>query len=292
MTGNKFNFIGILAFILVLLSMPIGHAAMILMEYFLSGSALNIAAFLLGLAGIAIMIAGMHVKKDTASTLLGFIGGLLTWTGWIEFCYVYFAKKLSISPLIENGVVVTKPEYLLMMSSIGFWSIIMLLYIFKMRTGCKMFLWIQRKVGIMPEMRKEATSNNKSLTTFIETNIIIWSCYILLMFLYDKSILGDRHPITIIIAIGSLVWSLWLFKNLIKIKLMGYAIRYALPTVIIFWNFVEVIGRIGIMEEIWINPLKYKVEMLIILIAAIGLILFITFSKINKKINFSKKELK
>ncbi|MEG1574477.1 MAG: hypothetical protein RR341_05365, partial [Bacteroidales bacterium] len=193
---------------------------------------------------------------------------------------------------IENGVVVTKPEYLLMMSSIGFWSIIMLLYIFKMRTGCKMFLWIQRKVGIMPEMRKEATSNNKSLTTFIETNIIIWSCYILLMFLYDKSILGDRHPITIIIAIGSLVWSLWLFKNLIKIKLMGYAIRYALPTVIIFWNFVEVIGRIGIMEEIWINPLKYKVEMLIILIAAIGLILFITFSKINKKINFSKKELK
>ena len=276
---KKINLTGAVVFVLVLLSMPLGHAAMILMEHFFKDTALNLAAFLLGLAGLVFAIIGSKSVKDTTATLLGFFGGLFVWTGWIEFGYIFFAHKLSVAPLIENGEVATKPEYLLMMSSVGFWVVIMLFYIFRISSRCILFTWIQRITNVPPEILGKSAIKNKAFTTFMETIMLLWSCYLVLMFAYDKDILGDRHPITITIAIGCLLWSIWLFKNLIRIRTMGTAIRYALPTVIIFWTFVEVLGRIDIMEEIWVDPLRYKVEIGIMIISFIVILGGVIFTK-------------
>lgn len=276
---KKINLTGALVFILVLLSMPLGHAAMILMEYFFQYTALNIAAFLLGAVGFALAVIGSKSTKDSTSTLLGFFGGLFVWTGWIEFGYIYFAHKLSVAPLIENGEVVTKPEYLLMMSSVGFWIVIMLFYIFRINSKCIMYTWIQRTTNIPAEILGKSTIKNKSFTTFMETIMLLWSCYLVLMFAYDNDILGDRHPITIAIAISCLLWSIWLFNNLLKIRTVGTAIRYALPTVIIFWTFVEVLGRINIMEEIWVDPLQYKFEIGCLIFSFIAILVRVIFIK-------------
>lgn len=113
---------------------------------------------------------------------------------------------------------------------------------------------------------------NKSMVTFMETNMLLWSCYLLLMFAYDETFLGDRHPVTIAIAIGCMVWSVWLFVQLVQIKSMGRAIRYALPTVIPFWKFVEVMGRIGLLKEIWVEPTTYKTEMIVMAITLLAII--------------------
>lgn len=277
-----------LAFLIILFSMPLGHAAMILMEHYLSDSALILGAFLLGLAGAVITVVGglINKEKENLPTTLGFIGALFLWTGWIEFGYVYFAKRYNVAPLIVNGEVATKPEYLLLMSSIGFLAIIMMYYIFNVKSRCSFFNWIQRVFKI----RNVQTNNfekrrNFSMITFMETNIILWACYLLLMFAYDDKILGEYHPVTIIIAFGSLIWAIFLFRNLLKIKRLGAAIRYAIPTVIIFWNFVEILGRWGLFEEIWVNPLKYKFEMLGIAIACIiPIIYFLTHKNNNNKL--------
>lgn len=274
------KFTGVAAFFFVLLLMPLGHAAMILMEHFMQGAALNWSAFLLGVAGLAVAFAGSKLNKDSAATICGFLGGIMVWTGWIEFCYVYFAGRYGIEPVMADGEVATKPEYLLLMSSVGFWGIIMVLYIFRIKTGCNMYSWIQRVLGISRSadvVRNIAV--NKSFTTFMETNMILWTCYLILMFAYDERFLGDRHPVTIVIAFACLAWSVWLFMRLVKIRAMGYAVRYAVPTVVIFWNFVEVMGRIGIMDEIWTNPLEYKFEMCMMLVAAVALLLGIVFKR-------------
>lgn len=272
MYKNKISTTAIGAFFIVLLSMPLGHAAMILMEHLFHDSMLNLAAFMLGLMGVVMTIVGSRCERDAVATLLGFIGGLLVWTGWIEFTYIYFAQKLAVAPLIENGEVVTKPEYLILMSSVGFWAIIILFYIFRLKSGCVMFSWIQRKARIPSDGLEKTTSRNKAFTVFMETNMLLWSCYLLLMFAYDKDILGDRHPVTIAIAFACLAWSLWLFKNLIKIQELGAAVRYALPTVMIFWTFVEVMGRIGIMTEIWVEPLEYMFEIAIMALLMVAIL--------------------
>ena len=71
----------IASFILVLFSMPLGHTLMILMERFMSPVAIHYAGFIMGLAGLIMVIVGVFVKGDTRQTLWGLFGGLLFWTG-------------------------------------------------------------------------------------------------------------------------------------------------------------------------------------------------------------------
>lgn len=282
---NKFGWIGLAAFFIVLLCMPLGHAAMILMEHWFEGGLLNLMAFLMGVIGLGLTIWGTRLQSDNAATLLGFFGGLLVWTGWVEFSYVYFASKLQIAPIMENGEVATKPEYLLLMSSVGFWAIITLFYIARVRSGCPFYGWIRSKSRISTPEKTILMSVNKSMTTFMETNMLLWSCYLLLMFAYDDAFLGDRHPLTLLIATGCLIWSVWLFVRLVKIKSLGRAIRYALPTVIIFWTFVEVMGRIGLFNEIWVEPTAYKTEMFVMLIILIAIVAGAVFRKRTQRSN-------
>lgn len=261
--------IGILSFVVVLFMMPLGHAAMILMEKLLGHGMLYTAAVILGLIGVVTLIFGIYSKKELPATLLGLFGGMLVWTGWVEFAYVYFANRYSIPPLLENGVVVTKPEYLIMPSSIGFWVIVMLYYIFGTRSGCLFFSWIQRQLRckiVSPAVHHPAIS------TFMELNVIMWTCYMVLLFAYDDRFLGDHHPVTAFIAFGSLAWSVYLFIRLMKIKKLAYAIRYAIATVVIFWTFVEILGRWDILTEIWVEPSHYWVEMTAMLLAFLGLL--------------------
>lgn len=129
------------------------------------------------------------------------------------------------------------------------------------------------------------TKRNTAISTFLELTLLLWTFYLILLFAYDTSFLGDRHPITYFIAFASLLWSLFLFKKLLKINNIAYAIRYSIPTVIIFWNFVEILGRWGFFKEIWVEPRKYWLEMLITAIIFLSLLIISIFeSKKNAKI--------
>lgn len=278
---------GILSFLIVLFTMPLGHAAMILMGKLLGPGWLYPAAFLLGVVGVGILLAGIFAKGEKAATFAGLFGGLFVWTGWIEFAYVYYAQRLGVPPLVEQGEVVTKPEYLLMPSSVGFWAIMMLFYLFGTRSGCNFFNWIQKKIhytqttsacGEEQPRLLHPMFRNPAITTFMELNMLLWTCYLVLLFSYDQNFLGDRHPVTACIAFGSLAWSIYLFTRLLRIKQIAYAIRYAIPTVIIFWNFVEILGRWDLLTEIWIEPSHYWVEMTAMCVA-FALLFMVLISK-------------
>lgn len=53
----------------------------------------------------------------------------------------------------------------------------------------------------------------------------------------------DRHPVAYVVAFGPLFRTFIFFARLIRYKRTGSAIRYAVPTEIIFWNFVEILRR-------------------------------------------------
>jgi hypothetical protein len=50
---------------------------------------------------------------------------------------------------------------------------------------------------------------------------------------------------------------LYLIRSLLRISEFSYALRYAIPTVIIFWNFIEVLGRWEILNELWVKPVEH-----------------------------------
>lgn len=106
----------------------------------------------------------------------------------------------------------------------------------------------------------------------MEWNVMMWGSYLLLMFCYDPVFLGSSHPVTIAIALLALVASLLMLRRMFRIKTWGRSIRYALATVIVFWTFVEVMGRNKFLNEVWTDPLGHTAEMLTTLAIFAGVI--------------------
>ena len=313
----------IASFLLVLFTMPLGHALMRVMEDTMTVTALHYSAFAMGAVGLAIVIWGVFVKGDVKQTLFGLFGGLLFWTGWVEFLFGYFAARFGVHyDLVGSGVVQTtteyvngigvshemlingvnvndmtaaelkalrgsRPEYLIMPASFGFWVMFIVLYLFGSKTGCHALNWLQ-KVFFGPN-REVVVPNNMSrhtsITVFEELNVMMWTCYLLLMFVYDPVFLGDHHPVTLAIAIGCLIGSVFMFRYQLKLGGWGPNIRMAVSTVVVFWTFVEVFARNKILTEFWVSPLQYIPQMVSILVCfvALGIFVIIKAAKGKKK---------
>ena len=313
----------IASFLLVLFTMPLGHALMRVMEDTMTVTALHYSAFAMGAVGLAIAIWGVFVKGDVKQTLMGLFGGLLFWTGWVEFLFSYFAWRFGVHydlvgsgivqstteyvngigvshELFVNGVNIqdmsaaelkalrgSRPEYLIMPATFGFWVMFIVLYLFGSKTGCHALNWLQ-KVFFGPK-REAIVPNNMSrhtaITAFEELNVMMWTCYLLLMFVYDPVFLGDHHPVTIAIAVGCLIGSVFMFRYQLKLGGWGPNIRMGISTVVVFWTFVEVFARNKILTEFWVSPLQYIPEMVSILVCfvALGVFVVIKAAKGKKK---------
>ncbi len=264
----------IVSFLVVLLTMPLGHALMIVMDKTMTPETVHYSAFLMGLVGLVIVVAGVIVRGDTKQTLCGLLGGLLFWTGWVEFLFQYYTTRWGTQPEMENGEIVTRPEYLVLPATFGMWMMIMVLYIFSTKNGCNFINWWQRVLfrSRKNEIAARPMTRHTSIVTFMELNMILWASYLLLMFCYDKNFLGDHHPMTSIIAAACLVGSIFIFKKQLRLSSWGANIRMSIATVVVFWVPVEVLGRLNFFKEIWVEPEKYAFQMTCILVAFLVLL--------------------
>lgn len=259
------------SFLMVLFTMPLGHALMIVMEHLLPGATLHYAAFSMGLVGLLMVVAGVFARGDTRQTLWGLFGGLLFWTGWVEFLFMYYANRFGTQPLLDpaTGEVVTRPEYLILPASFGFWAMVMVMYVFSARTGCLFIGWWQRILfgRRKNEIVARPMTRHTAVVTFMELMMILWSSYLLLMFCYDDRFLGDHHPVTLLVGLGCFIGAFFIFARQLRIAAWGANIRMAIATVIVFWTPIEIVGRMNLLNEIWIAPFEHKTEMLLILTA-------------------------
>ena len=277
----------LVAFLLVLFAMPLAHAAMILMEKLMSEGSVHVAGFLLGLLGFVLVITGVFARSDTRQTLWGLFGGLLFWTGWVEFLFMYYARRYGVQPEIEHGVVVTKPEYLILPATFGMWMMTMLMYVFSTRNGCLFITWLQKVLfrGRRNQIAVRPMTRHTSIVTFMEVNMMLWASYLLLMFCYDKNFLGDHHPVTFLVGLGCLVGSVFMLKRQLHLAAWGANIRMAIATVIVFWTPVEILGRINFFKEFWVQPEKFVLPMLIILLVFITLGLYLWVTSRSRRSN-------
>lgn len=287
MQGKRQNYWGktIASFLLVLFTMPLGHAMMMLMDRFMDPVAVHYAGFLMGLVGFVIVIIGVFVKGDTRQTLCGLFGGLLFWTGWVEFLFQYYANRYGTQPEIVNGVVVTRPEYLIMPATFGLWVMVMTLYIFCTQTGCNFINWWQKRLfgSRRTEIVTRPMTRHVAIVTFMELNMILWTSYLALMFCYDPRFIGDHSPVTFLVGFGCLVGSVFMFRKELRLASWGANIRMAIATVIVFWTPVEILGRVNFFTEIWIYPERYKGPMITILVAFLVLLAAVIYKAVRKQ---------
>lgn len=275
----------IASFLVVLFTMPLGHALMMFMGKFMDPVAVHYAGFFMGLAGLIITIIGVFVKGDTKQTLFGLFGGLLFWAGWVEFLFQYYAHRYGAQPVVTPEGHVTQPEYLLFPMTFGLWAMVMTLYLFCSQTGCCFINWCQKH--FFGKKRVEIVGHpmphHSSIATFMELNVMMWTTYIVLMFCYDPRFIGDHSPITALVAFAALVGSIFIFRKQLRISAWGANIRMGIATVIIFWCTVEVAARLNFFKEIWIEPEKYVGQMIAILLAFIVLLAYVIYAANKKK---------
>lgn len=292
MTAKKYPFKAISSFLIVLFTMPLGHALMILMEHFMSPTALHYSAFAMGFAGMLMVVLGVFVNGDTRQTLWGLFGALFFWTGWVEFLFMYFANRFGTQPMLDpaTGEVVTRPEYLIMPASFGFFMMVMIMYIFSTRNGCNFINWCQRQLfrGRKSEICARPMTRHASIVTFMEFIMIMWASYLLLMFCYDPVFLGDSHPVTILVGAGCFIGACFMFARQLRIPSWGANIRMSIATVVVLWTPVEIMGRNNLFKEIWVAPLEHKTEMALILAAFVILGLYMLYSSRKKRIPAAK----
>lgn len=257
--------------------MPLGHALMIIMDNTMTPSAVHAGGFLMGLAGYIMVVIGVFAKGDTRQTLWGLFGGLLFWTGWVEFLFQYYANRYGVQPEVVNGVVVTKPEYLIMPATFGLWVMVMTLYIFCTRTGCNFINWWQKQLfrGHRNIIAARPMTRHVSIVTFMELNMILWTSYLALMFCYDPRFIGDHSIVTYALGWVCFLGSIYMFYKELHIPSWGANIRMAIATVIVFWTPVEILGRINFFNEFWLEPRRYAVPIILLLVSFVLLVIYL-----------------
>ncbi len=264
-------FLGALAFLLVLLVQALGHTQMVLMERMFGQEYVYHVATFMGVLGCVLVYLGVRYgSNEVAATWLGFFGGTYIWCGWVEFAFVFYANHLGVEArdLSGNGAI-TKPEYLVMMSSVGVLMSTMAFFFFNRETRCNAFRWMHKNLNIPVGKPTLNYQRNIATITAMEVIYITWFCYLMLLAIYDNTILGDKHPVTYAIFLLNTFWGVYLMARLAKFSRMTSALRYAIPTAIIVWNSIELLVRWRTFKEIWIHPQDHAVELLVMLVALV-----------------------
>lgn len=255
--------------------MPIVHLIARWLKETYSGQQLLWAGLALGFVGFVMVVEGVFVKGDTRQTLLGLIGGIFFWTGWVDFLLMYYAARYGTQPEIDpqTHALISRPEYLLMPATFGLWAMVMMLYILSSRNACNFLNWWQSKLlGSRKQIiARQGMTRHTSVITFMEINTMLWTCYLLLMLCYDPLLLGRTHPVTFAVGLGAFYATPFIFFKQLKRKQWGANIRMAVATVIVCWIGIESFNRTGIVAKLYQHPSDYPYHWIVFAVETIYL---------------------
>lgn len=122
----------VLSIAVTLVAMPLTHLLARLLKDGTVGVEQFYAGMGMGAFGLALVIVAVFVKGDARQTLLGLFGGMFYWMGSIDFLFMYYAERFGTQPQLDSvtGEIVSRPEYLILPATFGFWAMVMMLYLF------------------------------------------------------------------------------------------------------------------------------------------------------------------
>lgn len=289
MSGTKQLHLGkaVASIAVTLVAMPLTHILARALKDSTSGVEQFYAGMGMGVVGLLMVIAGVFVKGDVRQTLLGLFGGMFYWMGAVDFLFMYYANRFGTQAQLDpvTGEIVSRPEYLLLSATFGFWAMTMMLYTFCTRNGCNFLNWWQQLFfgKHKKEIAARPMTRHTSIVAFMEVVTMLWTCYLLLMFCYDGRFIGDHSPLTLLVGMGGFIGSLFMFARLLRYPAWGMSLRYGYATVIIFWIGVEVFDRIHVLEGLLAAPLEHMDQLAVIGLSLLATAAYLIYNKLHKK---------
>lgn len=226
----------------------IGHIVMVLIEKYNPAYKFTFA-WQMGLLGFLTIYMTRWLKSDGWQSFWGTMGGLGMWFSF-EYSLMYGAERTGVC-YTANG---SYPEYVLMK-----WTFMMLLMVFtyllyQESVRCNFIFYLRRKLKLM---RTKAIASgpvgNYGPRTAFEYIMVTWTFYVLLMIGYDPELFGPYSWYTYLLFFISFGIFFYLAYKLLGYDRFGANLRYAIPTVTILWNDVEVLAKWGMLKEPWVH---------------------------------------
>lgn len=278
----------IVSIAVTLAAMPLTHILARILKDGTTGVEQFYAGMGMGAFGLGLVIAGVFIKGDARQSLLGLFGGMFYWMGAIDFLFMYYAERFGTQAQLDpvTGEIVSRPEYLILPATFGFWAMVMMLYLFCTANGCNFLNWWQRLFfgKHKKEIAARPMTRHTSIVAFMEVITMLWTCYLTLMFCYDERFLGDRHPLTLLVGMLGLIGSLFMFARLLRYASWGISLRYGFATVIIFWIAVEVFDRISLLPALWNAPGKHILQIVLIVGSFVVAGLYVVYRKMKHRV--------
>jgi hypothetical protein len=231
---------GIFSLLMVWFGLALGHTQVVLQHSSLPMGLLDTSlSWILGFGGFALVWIGLKRPEEQA-TILGYIGGSLIWCGFFEWTWRYFGHWLGIEPIMDQGMMILSPE-LLMIQATTLIVLSMLIFL-------------------------GANKRQHARTAAIETVFLVWTIYLFAIFINDPRGIKYDSILAMVLTGGFVVWGIYLVNKLLKIRGLGPAFRYAIPTGSICWLPIEAFARWGLYPEIWVMPKEYTGLMSVVLI--------------------------
>jgi hypothetical protein len=204
-------------------------------------------------------------KPENQATWLGYLGGNLIWLGFFEWTWEYFGEWLHLAPVIDKGIPILMPGLLMIQTTSLVVIVLLILLGANKDTRCRMFMWFHRNFRLRPGQMTAGYKRQHARTAALETIFLIWFIYLCAITINDPRLIRYDSTAAIVITIGFLVWGIYLAAKLMKIRGLGPALRYAIPTGNILWLPTESFSRWGLYPEVWVKPLEYSVLMSLVL---------------------------
>jgi hypothetical protein len=252
--------VGLKAFLVVLLVMPLGHACTVIALRLPPQGQIAVTIICVMLAAV-VMYISRFIKSSAWDTFCGLIAGTLLWAGLVEIWVKLGAKAIGAEEqkVMELTLAIIIP--------------LILYFLFNENTRCNLFISLRKGLHTQKGAVREIPIENWGPRTAFKMFTLIWMGHVVLFFAYDPDFFGTQSLFCKIFFISCLIGGTYLFYRLTKAEEMGFAYRYAIPTVVVIWSCIETLAKWKILSEPWItlNP-AFLILVVVVFVLTIVLI--------------------
>jgi len=261
--------VGLKAFLIVLLVMPLGHACTVIALRLPPQGQITVTIICVMLAA-ALMYITRFIKSSAWDTFCGLIAGTLLWAGLVEIWVKLGAKAIEAEEqkVMELTLAIIIP--------------LILYFLFNENIRCNLFIALRKQLHVQKGAIREILVDNWGARTAFKMFTLIWMGHVSLFFAYDPDFFGTQSLFCKIFFISCLIGGTYLFYRLTKAEEMGFAYRYAIPTVVVLWSCIETLAKWKILSEPWItlNPAFLAV---VVGVFVIAIVLIVRAEKVKSK---------
>lgn len=204
-------------------------------------------ALTLGFGGFFVIYLTRFCKNDGWQSFLGALGGMSVWTSF-EYSLIWGAQRMDV-----NYGSNLPPEYRIMKFTFMACLMVCMYLLFQEGVRCKLIIFLRKKLKLMRGQPASGKIDNYGPRTAFQVIMITWFLYCLLLIGFDDTIFGPHSTFIYVIFFGSFGIFIYLFYKLMAYRKFGPNLRYAIPTIMVIWNNVEILSEWNMFREPWVN---------------------------------------